>query len=182
MAPAKKKPIHFRPPEIYSGPRSSTDIDYSQYYSRAGTNWGFLLAVLGGALAYTIISYIVHMAGAIVDMGYYMMPEYFAVWSKIMMPVAGPPPIEFTYASLLFGFIAGLLFTYCYYLVRNSMPGKGIAKGLNYGMFVMLLAGLPFYMSMTLLINLPQGLMLSWLLQTFVIYELAGIAAVKLVR
>jgi len=182
MAPAKKKAIHFKPPEVYTGPRARTDIDYSQYYSNAGTNWGFLMAILCGALAYTVILFIVHMAGAIVDMGYYLMPDYFAVWSKIMMPVPGPPPIEFTYASLLFGFIAGLLFTYCYYLVRHSMPGKGLAKGLNYGMFVMLLAGLPFYMTTTLLINLPQGLMLSWLLQTFIIYELSGIAVAKLVR
>jgi len=182
MAPAKKKPIHFKPPEVYSGPRSGTDRDYSHYYSGAGTSWHFLTAVFIGALVYTVISLIVHMAGAIADMSYYLLPEYFAVWSKLMMPVAGPPPIEFTYASLLFGFMAGLLFTYCYYLVRNSMPGKGIAKGLNYGMFVMLLAGLPFYLSITLLINLPQGLMLSWLLQTFIIYELSGIAVAKLVR
>ncbi|MDO8339496.1 MAG: hypothetical protein Q7T16_02455 [Candidatus Burarchaeum sp.] len=182
MPPVKKKPIHFKHHEIYTGPRSGTDIDYSHYYSSAGTNVHFLVAVFIGALVYSVISFIVHMAGAIADMGYYFMPDYFSVWSKLMMPVAGPPPIEFTYASLLFGFIAGLLFTYCFYLVRNSMPGKGIAKGLNYGMFVMLLAGLPFYMTMTLLINLPQGLMLSWLVQTFIIYELSGIAVAKLVR
>ena len=92
MAPAKKKAIHFKPPEVYTGPRARTDIDYSQYYSNAGTNWGFLMAILCGALAYTVILFIVHMAGAIVDMGYYLMPDYFAVWSKIMMPVPGPPP------------------------------------------------------------------------------------------
>ncbi|VVC02870.1 Uncharacterised protein [Candidatus Burarchaeum australiense] len=179
---ASSKSAAFKPTSVYSGPRGTTDTDYSSY-AGSRLDWHTLKIFILGALAFTVISFIVHMAGAMVDMGYYMMPAYFSVWSPLMMPIAGPPPIEFTYASLLFGFITGAIFVYCYTLVRRAMPGNNwLSKGLNYGMFVMLLAGLPTYMSMTLLINLPQGLLVSWLVQSFITYELAGMAAARFAR
>jgi hypothetical protein len=143
-------------------------------------SWPGVLAV---AAVYAIVSYVVHMLGAMVDMAYYMDPAYFPVWSKLMMPAAGPPPMEFTLVSLAFSFISGLLFALVYALVKGSVPGKGWKnKGLMFGFLIFLIAGIPSMMSLYLLINLPPGLLLSWMLQSSLTYLLVGLATARLVK
>ncbi len=48
------------------------------------------------AVAMTILAQIVHTLESILTMGYYTDPAYFQVWSKVMMPAAGPPPASAT--------------------------------------------------------------------------------------
>jgi len=143
-------------------------------------SWPRLLAA---AIAYLVIAQVVYMLGIFADIAYYMDPAYSAVWSKLMMPSAGPPPIEFTMASMAFQFIAGLLFTVVYAVVRPSVPGKGWKnKGLMYGFLVFLIAGIPFTLTLVLLINLPYALLLSWMLQGLFVYLLAGLAAARILK
>ncbi len=143
-------------------------------------SWPGVLAV---AVMYVVISQLVFMLGAYADMAYYMDPAYYSVWSKLMMPSAGPPPIEFTATSVAFGIISGLLFALVYSVVKGSVPGKEWGnKGLMYGFLVFLIAGIPSTLSLLLLINLPPGLVLSWMLQGFVTYLLAGLVAAKLLK
>src|SRR4030042_5586644 len=104
-------------------------------------SWPRLLAA---AVAYLVIAQVVYTLGVFADMGYYTDPNYFPLWSKLMMPAAGPPPIEFTLASMAFQFIAGLLFALLYAVVKGSVPGKGWKnKGLMYGFLLFLVAGGP---------------------------------------
>jgi hypothetical protein len=143
-------------------------------------SWPGVLAV---AIVYVIISQLVFMLGAFADMAYYMDPAYLSVWSKLMMPTAGPPPIEFTAISAVLSFVSSLLFALVYVVVKGSVPGKGWKnKGLMYGFLVFLIAGIPSTFSLLLLINLPVGLVLSWMLQGFVAYLLAGLVAAKLLK
>ena len=143
-------------------------------------SWPGVLAV---AVAYAIISQIVYMLGAFADMAYYMDPAYAAVWSPIMMPTAGPPPITFTLMALASSFVSGLLFALVYAVVKGSVPGKGWRnKGLMYGFLIFLVAGLPSTLSMLLLINLPMGLVLSWMLQGLVTYLLVGLVTARLLK
>ena len=143
-------------------------------------SWPRLLAA---AVAYLVIAQVVYTLGVFADMGYYTDPNYFPLWSKLMMPAAGPPPIEFTLASMAFQFIAGLLFALVYAVVKGSVPGKGWKnKGLMYGFLIFLVAGIPFTLTLTLLINLPPGLILSWMLQGLVTYLLAGLALARIVK
>jgi len=143
-------------------------------------SWPGILAV---AIAYVIIGQIVYIIGAMADMGYYTDPSYFAVWSKTMMPTAGPPGMEFYIMSMAFQFISGLLFALVYTIVSKSIPGKGWKnKGLMYGFLVFLIAGIPSTLSMILLINLPLGLILSWMLQGLVSYLLVGLVTAKILK
>jgi hypothetical protein len=135
---------------------------------------GFLFAVL---------AQIVHTIGAYATMGYYMMPEYFSVWSKIMMPNAGPPPLSFTVYALIFGAIGGILTAFVYGVVKNSVPGNRVSKkGLNYGLLIFMVAGIPSFLSMLLLINLPQTLILYWAVEWLIIDLLGGMLIARVMR
>ncbi len=98
------------------------------------------------------------------------MPQYFPVWSKIMMPTAGPPPVSFMVYSLLFSVVSGILIALVYSVVKNSVPGNNpTKKGLKYGVLIFLVGGIPGYLSMLLLINLPSALLLYWAFETLVV-------------
>jgi len=143
-------------------------------------SWPRILAV---AILYAIVSEIVMTLGAMVDMSYYYDPSYFGVWSKLMMPTAGPPPAEFYYTGIIFQLVTGFLFALVYRVIRGSVPGKGWKnKGLMYGFLVFLVAGIPTTMTLYLLINLPVGLLLSWMLQSLVVYLIMGLVAAKLLK
>ena len=53
--------------------------------------------MIGAGVLFGIIALIVHWIFAYVGMDYYLDPAYFPVWSKLMMPTAGPPPASFLY-------------------------------------------------------------------------------------
>ncbi len=138
--------------------------------------------VLAGAI-FMAISYVIHMLGAFVDMGYYTDPNYFKIWSKLMMPTAGPPPMEFTLYSLLFSLIGGILFALVYYYVKDAIKIKGaVKKGLFYGLLIVLIALIPGSLSMILLFNLPLLLVVSWAVQGAIVYLLSGMVTAKLFK
>jgi len=141
------------------------------------------LRVIISGVIFMAISYVIHMLGALVDMNYYLDSNYFRVWSKIMMPTAGPPPMEFTLYSLLFGLIGGILFALVYYYIKDAIKLKGAAKkGLFYGLLVILVALIPGSLSMTLLFNLPLLLVVSWAVQGAIVYLLSGMITAKLIK
>ena len=143
-------------------------------------SWPRILAV---AILYVMVSEIVMTLGAMADMSYYMDANYFAVWSKLMMPAAGPPPAEFYYTGIIFQLVTGFLFAIVYKVIKGSVPGKGWKnKGLMYGFLIFMVAGMPATMTLYLLINLPAGLLLSWMLQSLVVYLIMGLVAAKLVK
>jgi hypothetical protein len=143
-------------------------------------SWPRILAV---AILYIVVSTVVFTLGSMADMGYYTDPSNAQVWSRPMMPAAGPPPIEFLATSMAFSFISGLLFSLVYSVVKGSVPGKGWKnKGLMYGFLIFLIAGIPSTLSLYLLINLPVGLILSWMLQGLIAYLIMGLVAAKLVK
>jgi hypothetical protein len=142
--------------------------------------WSRILAV---AILYIIVGEIVMTLGAMADMNYYMDSNYFSVWSKIMMPTAGPPAAEFYYISIASQLVTGFLFAFVYAVIKGAVPGKGWKnKGLMYGFLVFLVAGIPTTLTFILLINLPIGLLLSWMLQSLVVYLVMGLVGAKLIK
>lgn len=134
-----------------------------------------IIKTIIAAVVIVILAQIIHMVGAQVGKSYYIDPAYYAIWSKIMMPEAGPPPASFYYLSILFGLITYLLFAGIYPILKESMPGDGaIQKGLIYGILVFLLGAGPGHLAMYLLINIPVGLLLMWAVESFIIYLLGG--------
>jgi hypothetical protein len=136
------------------------------------------------AIVYLVIAQVIHIISTVATMDYYFMPQYFPVWSKLMMPTAGPPPASFYYYSIAFSFIAGIMFSAAYYVLKQGIPGKHyIQKGLNYGLLVFAVAGIPFALTNFLLINLPTLLVLTWaFLDGLVAYVLAGVAVARVLE
>ncbi|MBI4995028.1 hypothetical protein HZC21_05325 [Candidatus Peregrinibacteria bacterium] len=135
--------------------------------------WRFVLA----AIAFAVIAQIIHSVAPMLTMQSYTDPAYASVWSKFMMPFAGPPPATFYYMSVAFNLIGALLFTLVYLVVKNSVPGKTLAsKGLMYGFLIFLVAGIPGFLSMFMVLNLPLALIVSWTLEGLLIDLLGGMA------
>jgi len=143
-------------------------------------NLPMLIAV---AVLYAIVGEMIMTLGAMADMNYYLDANYFPVWSKIMMPAAGPPPATFMYTGIVFQLVTGFLFALVYNVIKGAVPGKGWKNnGLMYGFLVFLVAGIPTTLMLILLINLPLGLLLSWMLQSLVVYLLMGLVTAKIVK
>ncbi len=129
--------------------------------------------ILGGVL-FGVIAQIIHSLGAFIGMSYYTDSKFFGVWSSLMMPNGGAPGFNFFVWSIVFALITGLLVALVYGLIKNSLLGEGVVKGLYYGLILILLVSIPALMSQFLLFNLPLGLLLLWLLEGAVISLLGG--------
>lgn len=135
------------------------------------------------AIAFTVISQITYTLGAFADMPYYANPEYAAVWSKIMMPSQGAPPAEFFALSTSATLALGCVFSYGYsFVVKAFIKDKAFSAekpwktGVKYGIFVFALTA-PGMLTLPLLVNIPFGLALSWVLQGLAAMLLSGAAA-----
>lgn len=135
-----------------------------------------LWRVFASGVLFAVIAQVVHTVCSFLGMSFYTNPDYFAVWSKIMMPTAGPPPASFYAYSILFGLLGGILFALVYAVLKGGIPVRSIAKrGLLYGFLIFLVGGIPGYLSLILLINLPFALVVLWALETLIIDLLGGI-------
>lgn len=139
--------------------------------------------VFWAGLLFAFLSQIIHTLGSWLTMSYYTNDDYFAVWSKLMMPTAGPPPASFYLYSILFGIVGGILVAMVYGVVKNSIPGKTVAKkGLNYGLLVFLVGGVSGFLMLLLLINLPAALLLWWAFESLIVYLIGGMIIAWVMR
>ena len=140
-----------------------------------------LKSVILAAVIFTVVAQFIHTAGAMATMAYYYDAAYFSVWSKLMMPAAGPPPPEFLYLSLALGLVTSFISVYAYVLLKKAIPGKTWAgRGINYGLLLFLLCTVPSTFSLLLLINLPPFLVMGWALEGLVISLAGGLVTAKL--
>ncbi len=144
---------------------------------------GYGKNVVLASVLIVIVSQIAHTVGAMLTMGYYFDPNYWGVWSKLMMPTAGPPPVEFYYASLAFSFVGALIYAATYGILKKSIPGKGaVQKGLMYGALLFMVGSVPGYLAMLSLINLPAMLVFEWAFESLVILLIAGVIIAKVMK
>jgi hypothetical protein len=111
--------------------------------------------VLIAAVLFTITSQLVIIIESAATMDIYLMPEYFPVWSKLMMPDMGPPPATFFVTSILVSFALALIYAAVFRIVAPGIPGEGITRGLSYGLILFFISSAPSLLGMFLLINLP---------------------------
>lgn len=143
------------------------------------TDWKWVIIV---AFVLAVVGQIVHTIGAALAMSYYTDPQYFPVWSKLMMPGTGKPPASFILASLIVGVISSFIFAFNYSIVKGSIPGDTqVKKGLAYGLLFFLVVGVTFLLTVALLINLPLGLLISWAFESLVINLVGGQLAVRFI-
>ena len=81
------------------------------------------------SIVFLIISQIINSITAVFTMSYYTNPEYFSLWSKLMMPANGPPGTEFFLASIVIDIIIGIILAGSYSLLAVAIPSKGSQKG-----------------------------------------------------
>lgn len=127
------------------------------------------------------MSQVVHTIGAIATMGFYTDPAYFPLWSTLMMPGASPPGLMFYAASLAFSFLSGLIFAFAYTNVKKSIPGKGMMKGVNFGLLCFLMVQVTSALTMFLLLAVPAALLLSWALESLVVFAVCGAVFSKVI-
>jgi len=133
------------------------------------------------SVLFLIVAQIVHTLGAMATMNYYLLEQYFSVWSGVMMPDGGAPGGMFYILSAAFNLVTGLLFALVFLGVERGINYKNkVKKGLLYGFLVFCVASIPGALSMVLLLNLPGMLIFAWTLEALVIYLIAGMITGKL--
>jgi hypothetical protein len=142
-------------------------------------SWKKVLLV---SFIFTIFSFVIRQIEAILTMDYYKMPEYFDVWSKNMMPSAGPPPLSFLLTSLIFTFVSGVSITLIYYYLKDHLP-KEYKKRIFYFADLMIGTSFVFFTLPTyLMFNVPAMLLISWFISSFIILTLTSGVLVKIVK
>ncbi len=142
----------------------------------------FSKVVLAGII-YAVIAQIVHTLEALLTMDYYIDPSYFPLWSKIMMPTAGAPGAEFFSLSIIFGVIMGWIYTYVYMTIRGSIKDENpFMRGAKFGWLLFLVAGIPMFLTSYLLLNIPLGLLFTWLTSGFIIFLVGGAAIGRIMK
>lgn len=142
-------------------------------------NW--VKAFLVG-LIYTIFATIIHQIEAIVSLKYYMMPQYFGVWSTLMMPRLGPPPPEFFITSTILTFTTGLSLSLVYYYIREMLPKKNRDRVFLFADLMIGLQFIFFTLPVFLLFNLPFALLVSWFISNFFILVATSFLCVKIIK
>lgn len=133
------------------------------------------------AILFAIVGEAVHTVGAILEMGYYTDPAFFSVWSKIMMPGAGPPPQSFYLISAGFGLIAALIYTYVYEAVKRCIPGGDyFNRGVSFGSLLFVVGALPSTFMLILLINIPFGLIAAWAVEGLLVNLVGGMLIARI--
>jgi hypothetical protein len=133
------------------------------------------------AVLFLVVAQIVHTLGAMATMGYYMLEQYFPVWSSVMMPDGGAPGGMFYLLSAVFNLITGLIFALVFLAVEKGLKQKNsLKKGLLFGFLVFCVASIPGALSMVLLLNLPAMLIFVWTLEALIIYLVMGMVSGKL--
>jgi len=141
-------------------------------------HWGKIFLV---GLLYTIFSVVVRQVELIWTMKYYVMPQYTGVWSKLMMPTAGPPPPEFMIVSTVSSFVVGMSLAIMYYYLREYLP-KGFWRRSTYFADLLIATSFIFFtLPCYLLFNLPAALLGYWFVSTFVTLLVTSLFIVKVV-
>jgi len=141
--------------------------------------WGKLLL---SAAIFTVISYVIHMIEAMLTIKYYMMPQYFGLWSKLMMPAAGPPPPAFTITSVIFAFVTGISVGLIYYYLRDHLPPVGFKRTFYFADVLVATTFLFFTLPSYLMFNVPVGILISWFISSFIILTAGSWVMVKIIK
>jgi hypothetical protein len=118
---------------------------------------------------YTVIAAVVHTLESMVMMKWYQMPEYFGVWSKLMMPKAGPPPAEFFITSTIGSFMTGISLCAIYYYLKEYLPKNETKRILFFADLLVATSFIFFTVPLYLLINIPPALLGSWFVSGFIL-------------
>lgn len=131
--------------------------------------------ILIASFVFLIISQLLHIGGLMVSMDYYTHPNYYEVWSPLLISFGNiNTGISFFYMSIIFGFIGAIIFVSIFAMLGSSIRGSAIRKGLTFGFVVFLIANVPGTLSMFLLLAIPIEIVILWTLESFLSYIIGG--------
>jgi hypothetical protein len=134
------------------------------------------------SVIFAVISFAVHQIEAFLTMKYYLMPQYLGVWSKIMMPSAGPPPTSFVITSLILTFVTGISVTLIYYYLKDHLPENRVKRVFYFADLMIATSFVFFTLPTYLMFNVPVGLLISWFISTFIILTAGSWVIVKIIK
>jgi hypothetical protein len=141
-----------------------------------------LWKIIVSGVVFATIAQIIHTVESMATMDFYKDPVYFSVWSKIMMPGPGAPPMQFYVYSIIFSIISGIIYAVIYSIINKNIIGKtAVKQGLYFG-FLLFLIGIPWSLTMYLLVNLPTLLLLIWSITGLIIDLIFGVVVAKLIK
>lgn len=138
--------------------------------------------ILISALAFALVSFIVNEVAAVMQMNYYLLPDYFTVWSKVMMPIAGPPPTSFYVISFIFSLVTGLVVASLYGCVNCQESKKYWQTVICFTCLLASLSLVFFYLPTYLLINLPLMLLVDWFIGSVITFFLSSLILVRIMK
>lgn len=139
--------------------------------------------IIVAGIIYAVVAQVIFNLGAFLGRSYYADPNYFKVWSKIMMPGEGGPPASFYVYAIAFFIIGAILYALVYSWIKGGLKGKStVAKGLFYGLILFLVAGIPCFLMLHLLIDVSFMLNFTWMIEGFIVYLVGGIIIAALVK
>lgn len=124
--------------------------------------------IIFASLILTVIDFIIHQIEATITIKYYLMPEYYGLWSKLMMPKAGPPPAEFFVISILVSFLSSLVLATIFVFIKDLLPKKHSLRILGYTKITALFMLIFSYFPMFMMFNVPYVLLASWFLTSVI--------------
>jgi hypothetical protein len=138
--------------------------------------------IILSSFVFTVITFIIRQVEAALTMNYYKMPELFGLWSKVMMPKAGPPPVSFIITSLIFTFATGISLALIYYYLKDHLP-KDEKKRIFYFADLMIGTSFVFFtLPVYLMFNVPLGLLVSWFVSSFIILTVSSWILVRIIK
>jgi hypothetical protein len=141
-----------------------------------------LWKIIVSGIVFATIAQIIHTVESMATMDFYKDPTYSGVWSKVMMPAVGAPPMEFYIYSIIFSLITGIIYALIYTIIGKSITGKTvIMKGLYFG-FILFLIEIPWSLTMYLLINIPTLLLAYWAVSGLIVNLIFGVIVAKLIK
>jgi len=143
-------------------------------------SWG---KVLAATASFAVIDSVLRQVEAFATMKYYLMPEYFTVWSTIMMPKAGPPGVAFFVAAFIGSLLGGLVMALAYYLLsENHLSGNIWQKAGQFTLKMNVILLVFSYYPMWLMVRLPLVLIISWFIAGVVVVFLSALAFAKIFK
>lgn len=132
-----------------------------------------LKKVLHAGLAIFFISFLVGGGGYFL-FGWVFNLEPSAIWK--WTPDQGfDMPLDWWLILFLLNIILAIAFAFIYALIEKGLPGKGIQKGLGFGIIVWIVGPIPALVTMYLMINIATGTLVYFVLQSLFEWLIYGI-------
>lgn len=108
--------------------------------------------------------------------GVYQIPQIIWKSPEIIMAAGN------TIGSLLVGLISAIIFVTVFAILYKGIPGKGINKGLNYGLLLWAVSAFSGILTMIFYMTISPVVIIYWILQALVVNLIIGVIVAKIYK